>query len=517
MQMQQVATQESQQNAWVVQASPQSGRTCIVYETGRSEEHARTSTSPTGQELLPLLSEWLNTAVQLTDGEHFVTLLMYLTDREENAKVVASSQLAATLISSLENKSIAESETLRPLYTSLLQLSQNVTEFGGEHIMKAFKDKRMHVELTGRVKRTMTEPASKKPRAMAIKSRVVAASLTFVSVMMKRPEVLRTCCDAFLIHDMLCGFLNSQEGPRALDPVILAATCRCLQRILEASEMYEKYGMKIVEDLGKVAPLLQYLEGKKYFDLCKQAFRHQLVSKPSDDEDDDEEDLDPSKPETMRKFALEGMSDPYVREAFIAIIDLIIFFSPQPGQPVDTIRDLVSNQMNDMKREEKLLRLLVVPNDDVRLKVVQCIMTVDPDQLDKKEMGMIIKYLSDTKNLGAGRTEEVLSLVVGLLENLTKHAGNAGKQFCKAYAPNAIIEATDILHRNSGRETLGKQEEEEQKLELSRSIIKFLRVCGQNPGLRGYLRSMEIASLFPDILKNEELLHSPLAQDKLYV
>lgn len=61
-----------------------------------------------------------------------------------------------------------------------------------------------------------------------------------------------------------------------------------------------------------------------------------------------------------------------------------------------------------------------IPNDEVKLAVVRCLDKVPLNEIDMEETGHIVRVLSDCKNLGVGRTEEVLSQIFLLLTKMVK-------------------------------------------------------------------------------------------------
>ena len=71
----------------------------------------------------------------------------------------------------------------------------------------------------------------------------------------------------------------------------------------------------------------------------------------------------------------------------------------------------ISEALNNNNREEALFNCLIVPDDDVRLAVVQCLSVVALEEFDLEEIGHITKILSQCQNIGAGRTELVLSVI----------------------------------------------------------------------------------------------------------
>lgn len=71
----------------------------------------------------------------------------------------------------------------------------------------------------------------------------------------------------------------------------------------------------------------------------------------------------------------------------------------------------ISDTLNDIERETALFKCLTVPDDDVKLAVVQCLFVVPLAQLDEKEMKTITGLLGKCNNIGAGRTELVISVI----------------------------------------------------------------------------------------------------------
>ena len=46
-----------------------------------------------------------------------------------------------------------------------------------------------------------------------------------------------------------------------------------------------------------------------------------------------------------------------------------------------------------------------MPNEDVKLAVLSCIGKVPIEQIERDEMGLLVKFLADSKNIGAGAME----------------------------------------------------------------------------------------------------------------
>jgi hypothetical protein len=62
---------------------------------------------------------------------------------------------------------------------------------------------------------------------------------------------------------------------------------------------------------------------------------------------------------------------------------------------------------------------LEIPNDDVKLAVVDCLFNVPLNELDVEEIGYLLRLMC-IANIGAGRTEIVLSTIFWILTKLLK-------------------------------------------------------------------------------------------------
>ena len=61
---------------------------------------------------------------------------------------------------------------------------------------------------------------------------------------------------------------------------------------------------------------------------------------------------------------------------------------------------------------------LATPNDDVRLAIVQCLLTIKISELESKELVRLVALLSSYTNLGAGKTESVISNIMMILTKI---------------------------------------------------------------------------------------------------
>lgn len=111
----------------------------------------------------------------------------------------------------------------------------------------------------------------------------------------------------------------------------------------------------------------------------------------------------------------------------------------------------VCTRLNGADREEALFRVLVIPNDDVRLAVVHCLYYVPINEIDGGEIDKLLKMMSP-QNVGAGKTELVLAVVYNILSNLisdtSKKASETTTLFKTKFSFTAISMAITIMIKN---------------------------------------------------------------------
>jgi hypothetical protein len=311
--------------------------------------------------------------------------------------------------------------------------------------------------------------------------------------------LLRDCCDAYHVLEIYLDVVKQH----VMDPLMLTEGIRGLILALGDESLRTKYLPRVIEDLSKTSPLLQYLEERKKFqDLYRQAGYHR---------GEIEEDTDIQE---IRIPPFKNLTCQYTIEAFHAIIELFEYFMTTPDEP---LCEVVNEALNGSQREMVLLQLLEIPDDGLRIAVMRCISKVPLGQIENDEMNLLVKMLSDTRNIAAGENERILSDVVHQLIRLAQDGPNlpdsTGHTFRTRHAKMAIKEAFEILLRNSTRITYGNDEEEDQKLMLSLACVDFLVVASGIPDLRASLRNEDTLRGFQDIVKNEDKLHSHYKED----
>jgi len=179
-----------------------------------------------------------------------------------------------------------------------------------------------------------------------------------------------------------------------------------------------------------------------------------------------------------------------VQKLFISIVQLINFFCEEAAKSNNVqIFEAVSRSLNEAQRETALFNCLEVPDDEVKLAVVECLNNVPLSEFEADEIATIIRLLGSYKNIGAGKTEYVLSQIFWMITKLTMDTDSgAGNNFRLKFGEKAITEALDILIKNQQR-LVDDENEEEEKLVLSLSCLNFLKFASTSADLRRYMEN----------------------------
>lgn len=441
------------------------------------------------EDLLPMMVEWFKDEsmnIQDPTSTVMVKMLAQMTENEEYAKTVAADEEVADKCAVyIEDRNLGEE-----LWLNLLLLAKNLVKTKQEEVLRKFADFRnLHLKALNRAREVRN--AAKQPE-------LIEGILRFVVEMMEKGEniqppipVTQDCCESYYLLDMLYDLLR----PGHTHPQVLGAACDAITAVLKNSEMYRKYAMQVVEKTRKVTPLLGFLGKKKdlYEDLCKKAAGRTIPLPQLDD----------------------GDACKMVVSAFLGIVKLVAFFAEKDEtipEEEDEARATVNEAMDQSGRETVLLSLLVTRNDELKLEVMRTIKKVSLEQIDADEIGSIIKCAADVKNISEGKTEEMLSFVMHQMNRFVGDTSKTGKMFREDFAERACAEAQEIFYVNQKRKTSGEDAENE-KLELSRSIVGFFMACSRWEELRDYLRNVTINKRFPEVLFEEEAKHSLEAND----
>lgn len=288
--------------------------------------------------------------------------------------------------------------------------------------------------------------------------------------------------------------LNVSIMPKT-DPVLLRSIIELIHALLNSSYFTKSENCEIfkhyVNKLQKMLPFLPYLGGKKYKDICILAEKYAKGTIVG-----------------QEPIVISSLTNKYLHGLFIAIIKLIQFFSikgnDEKQSEIKEICHSISKTLNANHREDLLFNCLEIPNDSVKLAVVQCLDKVPVDEIDIEETGHIVRILGSYKNLGVGRTEEVLSQIFLLLSKILENK-DKGKDFRNKFGEMVITECLGILSRNQQRDLKDDNEENNEKNYLTVSGVNFLKKCSLHKSLYPFMENVRAEEKMRLILKAEEM------------
>ena len=126
------------------------------------------------------------------------------------------------------------------------------------------------------------------------------------------------------------------------------------------------------------------------------------------------------------------------------------------------------NKLDAAGREQALFAALEVPDDELKVLVMQCLLEVPVSNLQAEEVQNIVNIIANCDNLTVGRTEEIIGYTFTILKKLVLDDGEEGAQFRRFHAATVHM-ALDVLVRNSARDTRDQRQESEEKAELSQA------------------------------------------------
>jgi hypothetical protein len=287
--------------------------------------------------------------------------------------------------------------------------------------------------------------------------------------------------------------LNVSVMPK-IDPLLLTSIIELVHALLSSEYFLRPENTAVfglyVRKLQKMLPFMPYLGGKKYKDICllgEKYAKGTIVGQEA--------------------IPINSLSNKYLHRLFIAIIDLVKFFSNKLMETtIPEISELctsISTTLNANDREELLFNCLEVQNDSVRLAVVQCLDKIPVEEIDIEETGHIVRILESYKNLGVGRTEEVLSQIFILITKILEN-GEKGEEFRNKFGEMVITECLNILYRNQERDLTLFKDENYEKIMLTASGVFFLKNCSKYENLHSYMENLKAEENMRKILKCEE-------------
>ncbi len=248
--------------------------------------------------------------------------------------------------------------------------------------------------------------------------------------------------------DRLLRVVAGQLNIRA--PLLTACLNALVESLNHADVLLAK---KITYGLGGVVPLMQYISGRKYEQLAEQCG------------EEDENGVVP----------LKLLRNRQMMDAISAVCCVVRCYCVRANEGDSDAMD-TCNKLDAAGREQVLFKAFEVPDDDLRVVVMECLLEVPVSNLQAEEVQNIVAIIANCDNLTVGRTEQIIGYAFQILRKLVVDDGEEGIHFRRFHAAT-IHMALDIIVRNSGRDTRENRVESEEKTVLSTACVDFLRAA----------------------------------------
>jgi len=280
-----------------------------------------------------------------------------------------------------------------------------------------------------------------------------------------------------------------------------------------SGEEWMKTRDQINQVLGGVVPLLEYLGGSKYRQLS-QKYLGEIVP-------------------------LARLTHRQILDVMAAVVEVLAFFGERATKVNWTVEEVVEKEsegffgdssesdeepviqktswlycmdkdahgvctkLNDANRDGILFDLLQVPDDDVKLAAVTTLSLVPLEEFDMAEVGRLVKMCAEIEDVTAGRSEDVIAILLNLLTKFALKEDQQGMDFRKRHK-NAIFVVMDILKAMTANDQRSSENGSEEKARLCDACIAFLQACSQWKEAPQLMRSKEAITAMKLILLNED-------------
>ena len=327
--------------------------------------------------LAPTLAQWLN---EKEPSEAVLGVIASASRDVKTALELRDERVPRRAIALLQ-----ERETKHWARTRRLQLLR-VVEFlarNDERACVEFSKAQVHAELLNEVGGAVSVPG----QFSDAKSTWVAQLVLTLDALSCNSEMARESLLKSGFVDRLLRTVSSQLNIRA---GLLTACLNSLGTILtDCDQLMLK---KITYGLGGVVPLLQFISGRKYeqlAELCGEIDENGVVP-------------------------LMMLRNQQMMRAIGSVIAIIKVYSIRANAGDSEAMDL-SNKLDAAGREQVLFSALEVPDDDLKVTVMECLLEVPISNLQAQEVTNIVSIAADCDNLTVGRTEEILGHVFNIL------------------------------------------------------------------------------------------------------
>lgn len=285
-------------------------------------------------------------------------------------------------------------------------------------------------------------------------------------------------------NEKIGGEIISYLTKQYMDPIVITACCEYVHSVLTNKEVSEDIETTdfVVDRAQTLEKILSFLGGERYEEACRTLGLYG-------------EGTYGERPVPMSK-----LNSPLFHKMIIAIVQLITLICERSlsseGEKEDDDEEVTIHQkyaeysefLNRFNRETLLFNCLEVPSDDVKLAVAQCLDKIKISEIDTDETSHLVRVIGGQKNLGAGKTEEVLSLIFLILTKVIRQRETStAREFIAKYSKIAIDDCMDVLMRDMARNLINQPDEQEEKVALAVCCIFFLKVISSDTTARAYL------------------------------
>ena len=339
------------------------------------------------------------------------------------------------------------------------------------------------------------------------KSKWVEQLVNTTAALCSHSEKTREDCLKAGYVDRLLRIFSSQVNIRA---GLLGACLRSLAAILmDCDSLMFK---KISAGLGGVVPMLNYIQGRRYEQLAELC----------------------GEVDESGTVPLALLRNREMKKAIGSVVGLIKVYCKKANEGHPDAID-VSDKLDVAGREQVLTTALYaalvvaaarvqvlttarprpfspqvlfaaleVPDDDLKVLVMECLEEMPLDNLQAPEVANIVSIVADCENLSLGRTEEILRHAFSIMSKLALDDGEEGAHFRRFHSAT-IHMALDILVRNTGRDTRSSNDETEEKTQLSVGCVNFLRAASADwPEGSELMQTRDAVDAMMAIMMNEE-------------
>lgn len=227
------------------------------------------------------------------------------------------------------------------------------------------------------------------------------------------------------VHEEILSILSLNQA----DPLLLLSCCEFAKTYFSHREVVNNVvllGVKLPK-IDNCTKLLPYLGGSAYQKALSECNKYLGLESGYSDK---------------IKLDISVQHNSLMNQLLISIINLIELICKEAVKTKFKTHLLfkdISDVLNENEREKYLFNCFVVPNDEVRVALVNCILQVPLKELDIDEITHLMKVIGEAKSIGAGKAEEIISTIFMIFINLiVDNENSASSAFRTKHGKTAI-------------------------------------------------------------------------------